>query len=134
MSGSKRRRRNKAEARELRRKIGALALRGLGATEIGRRLSISRQLVRHHLERQRREWIQDLAQVDSRALLQEALLQLQADRSTALDQLDFSKSEAERRRWLEAAQRSTAATIRLLLEAPGIVGPRRKRISLESQP
>ena len=134
MSGSKRRRRTRAAARDLRRRVGALALRGLAVPEIGRRLSISRQLVRYHLVRQRREWSHLFAQLDGKTLLQEALLQIQADRATALDQLDLAKSEAERRRWLEAAQRSTAATIRLLLDAPGIVGRRRGLPTSEETP
>ena len=124
MSKGKRTRRTKKESERLRRKVAALALRGLRPTEIGARLGISRELARYHLERARETWAEDLAAVESRTLLQEALLQAREDRAIALDRHDAAKAEAERRRYLQCAHTATQTTIRLLLEAPQVVGPR----------
>ena len=131
MSKGKRARRTKKESLRLRRKVAALALRGLRPTEIGARLGISRELARYHLERARETWAEDLAAVDSRTLLQEALLQAREDRALALDRHHEAKAEAERRRYLQAAHAATQTVIKLLLDAPRVVGPRRQSSLLD---
>lgn len=114
-------RRTRKEARRLQRQVWRLRLRGLTTALIAETLDITPALARHHLNRARRDFAHELAEVGPVDLLRETAARLLADRLLALERLDACSSERESVAWLRLASQANSDFTRLLQDSGAIL-------------